>query len=177
MGADAAAESDCGAEFPASETVVAFAGVAGRPGFRFPGCIGFIDEPGVKVGKLDSIAIVARLMDVTPLMPGLDLLNWDAGVEPVFGTPDMFVPEFDIPGIGFVMTGIGFVMTGIGFIMPPMPDIPVAMDSRSLRSSVSTEIVDFRRVFRAIILRRPCSACDLIGLILREKCTRTCAPT
>jgi hypothetical protein len=124
----------------------------------------------MKVGKLDSRAIVAKLMDVTPL---LDRLICDDGVEPVFDPPEPLIGEFDIPGIGFVMAGIGFVVTGIGFVMPPMPDIPDIMDSRSLRSSVSTEIDDSRRVFRAIIRRRSCSSCDLIGLTLRERRTRT----
>ena len=154
----------------ASETVLAF---AGAPGLRPARCNGFIREFGVKVPKPDMSAILAKPMDVTPLTPALDLLSSDVEVGPVFGTLDVFVPEFDMPGIGFIMPGVGFVMPGIGFIIPPMPDIPDAIDSRFLRSSDSTEIDAFRGVLRAKILRRSCSSCDLIGLILRERCTKT----
>jgi hypothetical protein len=176
MGADASVGDD-EAESPAIAPVVPFAGIVGSPAWCPPPCIGFIGEFGMKVGKLDSIAIVAEFMDVTPLKMGLDRIICDDGVEPVSGTLEPFIGEFDIPGIGFVIIGIGFTMTGIGFIMPPMPDIPDAMESKSLRSSVSTEIDGIRRVLRAIIFRRSCSSCDLIGLILREQRTRTEAPT
>jgi hypothetical protein len=127
---------------------------------------GFIGEFGEKVGKPDMSAILAKLSDVTPLKLGLDLSIPDPGVAPEPGTFDMFVGEFVVIGVGFIMTGVGFIMTGIGFIMPPMPVIPDAIDSRSLRSSDSTKIDAFRRDLRAIMLCRCCSSCDFIGLIL-----------
>jgi hypothetical protein len=157
-------------ELLARETVLTFAGPPGAPSAK---CNGFIGEFGVNVGTPGMSAILAELMDVTPLTPALELLIPDDGVEPAFGTLDVLDPELDMPGIGFIMPGVGFVMPGIGFIIPPMPDIPDAIDRRSLRSSDSTEIDAFRRVLRAKIFRRSCSSCDLIGLTLCERCAKT----
>jgi hypothetical protein len=143
----------------ASEIVVPFAADAGALEFCAKECIGFIGEfVGPKVGNLDMSAILAELIDVIPLSIVLDLVIPEVGVAPVFGTlGGEFVTTgvgFVMTGIGFVMTGIGFVMTGVGFIMPPMPDIPDAIDSRFLPSSVCTESDAFRRVRRAVIPRR-----------------------
>jgi hypothetical protein len=122
---------------PTSEIVVPF---AAELWFCPRLCIGFIGAVArAEVGSLDMSASLAELIDVTtPPPPDLDIC--DVGVAPVFGTlvGEVGPPGvgFDMTGIGFVMTGIGFVMTGIGFIMPPMPDIPDAIDSRFLPSSV-----------------------------------------
>jgi hypothetical protein len=122
---------------PASEIVVPF---AGELWFCPMLCIGFIGAVArLEVGNLDMSASLAELIDAaTP--PPSDLVICEVGVPPVFVT---LVGEFDPPGVGFditgmgfVITGIGFVITGIGFIMPFMPDIPDAIDSSSLPSSV-----------------------------------------
>jgi hypothetical protein len=158
-------------ELLASGTVAPF---AGTPGLRPARCNGFIGEFSVKVAKRDMSAILAKPMDVTPSMPAEVLLIPDDGVEPPIGIGfGITGVGFVMTGVGLVMTGIGFGMTGIGFIIPPMPDIPDAIDSRSLRSSDSTEIDAFRRVLRAKNFRRSCSSCDLIGLTLGERCVKT----
>jgi hypothetical protein len=104
---------------------------------------------GLKVGNLDSIAIVAGFGDVKPAIPGLGTVTCDVGVAPVFG-------KVATPVGGFIMTGVGFIMAGVGFIMGNMPTIPDAMERRSLPSRVSTEIDAHRRVRRAPVRRRSC---------------------
>ncbi len=133
---------------------------------------------GLKVGNCDIIAIVAGFIDVTPLMSGVDLVIVVVGGAVTIGELGALVGGFIMTGVGFIatgvgfimtgvgfimtgvgfiMTGVGFIMTGVGFIMGPMAGIPDPMDSRSLPSSVSTEIDAFRRVLRAIILRWFCA--------------------
>ena len=92
-------------------------------------------------------ASLAELIDAA-IPPPSDLVICEVAVPPVF--PPL-VGEFDPPGVGFDMTGIGFVITGVGFVitgvgfvitgvgfvhMPFIPDIPDAIDSSSLPSSV-----------------------------------------
>jgi hypothetical protein len=111
---------------------------------------------GLKVGNLDSIAIVAGFGAAKPPELGVVTVTCDVGVAPVFGELPTLVGEFDPTGVGFIMTGVGFMMTGVGFIMGTMPTIPDAMERRSLPSSVSTEIDAHRRVLRAPVRRWSC---------------------
>jgi hypothetical protein len=169
----------------ASETVVAFVGIAVELRCPASELIGFIEFGGPRVGNVDMSAICAKLVDVTALMPGLDVVGCDVGVAMVVGTLATPVGELDPTDVGFIMTGAGFVMTGVGFvitgigfiatdvglmmtgigldmagvgfIMGDMAGIPAPIDSRDLPSSISTEIDAFRRVLREIILRRSCS--------------------
>jgi hypothetical protein len=162
----------------ASETVVAFVGIAVELRFPASELIGFIEADGLTVGNVDMSAICAKLVDVTALMAGPDVVGCDVGVAMVVGTLATPAGELDPTGVGFIMTGVGFIMTGIGFIttgvglmmtgigldmagagfiMGDMAGIPDPMDSRARPSSISTEIDAFRRVLREIIVRRSCS--------------------
>ncbi len=140
---------------------------------KFPAfeCIGSIETVGSKVGNLEFIAICARLVDVTALMLGLNVVGGEVGVALIIGTLTTVGGEFGatgagfiitgagfiMTGAGFIITGAGFIMTGAGFIMGAMAGIPDAIDSRFLSSSVSTEINAFGRVRCAPILRRSVS--------------------
>ncbi len=169
----------------ASETVVAFVGIAVELESPASELTGFIEAGGTKVRKLDMSAMCAKLVDVTALMPGLDVVGCDVGVAMVVGTLTTPVGELDPTGVGFIMTGAGFIMTGdgfiitgigfittgvglmmtgigldmagAGFIMGDMAGIPDPMESRALPSSISTEIDAFRRVLREVIPGRSCS--------------------
>ena len=132
-----------GAESLSSETGVAVVGsmlAFGLIPVELSGVIGEVG--GLKVGNLDSIAIIAGFTDAKAPKLGVEAVTCDAGVAPVFGKLATLVGEFD-------PAGVGFIMTGVGFIMGTMPTIPDAMERRSLPSSVSTEIDAHRRVLRA----------------------------
>jgi hypothetical protein len=169
----------------ASETVVAFVGIAVELRFPASELIGFIEADGLTVGNVDMSAICAKLVDVTALMAGPDVVGCDVGVAMVVGTLATPAGELDPTGVGFIMTGVGFIMTGVGFmitgigfittgvglmmtgigldmagagfIMGDMAVIPDPMESRALPSSISTEIDAFRRVLREVIPGRSCS--------------------
>jgi hypothetical protein len=168
-------------ELIGNEIIVTVVGVMGEFRLLSRGLPGLIGEVGgVKVGNLDISAIVARFIDVMPLMIGLDLLNCDVAAAPGFGALGTFVGEVGTTGVGFIMAGIGFIMAGVGFIMAgvgfiiagmgfimvSIPVIPIPMDSRSLCSRVSTEIDACRRALRASKLRRYSASYELMGLVL-----------
>ena len=150
---------------------------------------GFIGAFGVTRRKLRHRARYSpKLVDVTPSMPAAVLLTPDEPVEPALCTLEIFVLRAPTgPGSDRVRHDRCRVRHDRCRVrhdrcrvrhdwhrvhLPPMPDIPHAIDSRSFRSSASTEIEIFRRALRAKILRSSCSSCDLIGLTLCERCVK-----
>ncbi len=91
---------------------------------------------------------------LTPLKFELDWLT----TPMVVVDPDVVLT---LPFIDPVM-----VLKLVGFVISPMPGLGDVMDNMCRSSSSSTESSAFRPVLRAIIVRRHCSVCDLIGLIL-----------